>query len=99
VHTVEEAGAAVEEGADFLVVGSIYRTTSHPDREPAGPELVARTAQLGLPIIAIGGVTPERVVELKDAGAYGVAAIRSLWDAADPARATLAMLSPWLEDR
>jgi thiamine-phosphate diphosphorylase len=99
VHTVEEAGVAVEEGADFLVVGSIYKTASHPDREPAGPGLVTRIAKLGLPVIAIGGITPERVAELKDAGAYGVAAIRSLWHAADPAGATMAMLSPWLEDR
>ena len=99
VHTVEEAGAAVAEGADFLVVGSIYRTASHPEREPAGPALVSRTAKLGLPIIAIGGVTPERVAELKEAGAYGVAAIRSLWHAADPAGATMALLSPWQEDR
>ncbi len=99
VHTVEEAGAALEEGTDFLVVGSIYATASHPNREPAGPELVTRAARLGLPVIAIGGVTPERVVELKDAGAYGVAAIRSLWDAPDPAGATVAMLSAWLEDR
>jgi thiamine-phosphate pyrophosphorylase len=99
VHTVEEAEAAVEEGADFLVVGSIYGTASHPNRKPAGPELVTRAARLGLPVIAIGGVTPERVVELKDAGAYGVAAIRSLWDAPDPAAAITAMLSLWLEDR
>ena len=99
VHTVEEAGDAVKEGADFLVVGSIYRTATHPDRKPAGPELVTRTARLGLPVIAIGGVTPERVAELKQAGAYGVAAIRSLWLAGDPAGATMAMLSAWLEDR
>ena len=99
VHTVEEAGAAVAEGADYLVVGSIYRTASHPEREPAGPELVTRTARLGVPVIAIGGVTSERVAELKDAGAYGVAAIRSLWQAADPAAATMAMLSPWLEEK
>ena len=99
VHTVEEARAAVTEGADFLVVGSIYRTASHPEREPAGPELVTRTARLGVPVIAIGGVTSERVAELKDAGAYGVAAIRSLWQAADPAAATMAMLSPWLEEK
>jgi thiamine-phosphate diphosphorylase len=98
VHTIEEAGAAVEEGADFLVVGSIYRTRTHPDREPAGPVLVTRTARLGLPVIAIGGVTAERVPELKKAGAYGVAAIDSLWGAPDPAEATMAMLFPWLED-
>jgi thiamine-phosphate diphosphorylase len=99
VHTVEEARAAVAEGADFLVVGSIYRTASHPEREPAGPELVTRTARLGVPVIAIGGVTSKRVAELKEAGAYGVAAIRSLWQAPDPAAATMAMLSPWLEEK
>lgn len=99
VHSVDEAAAAAEEGADFLVVGSIYRTASHPDQEAAGPELVVRTASLGLPVIAIGGITPERVTELKKAGAYGVAAIRSLWHTADPAAATMAMLSSWLEDR
>jgi len=40
---------------------------------------------LGLPVIAIGGVTPERLPELRTAGVYGVAAIRALWEAADPA--------------
>ncbi len=99
VHTVEEAESAVAEGADFLVAGSIYRTASHPDRKPAGPDLVTRAARLGVPVIAIGGVTFERLAELKEAGAYGIAAIRSLWHAADPAAATMAMLSPWLEER
>lgn len=99
VHTVEEAAAAVAEGADFLVVGSIYRTATHPEREPTGPELVTKAARLGVPVIAIGGVTTERVAELKEAGAYGVAAIRSLWQAADPAAATIAMLSPWMEEK
>jgi thiamine-phosphate diphosphorylase len=99
VHTVEEAELAVAEGADFLVAGSIYRTASHTDRKPAGPDLVTRAARLGVPVIAIGGVTFERLAELKEAGAYGIAAIRSLWNAADPAAATMAMLSPWLEER
>lgn len=98
VHSVEEARVALEEGADFLVVGTIYPTPSHPERNPAGPRLVRDAANLGLPVIAIGGVTPERARELRSAGAYGVAAIRSLWHAPDPAAATLAMLAPWMED-
>jgi thiamine-phosphate diphosphorylase len=98
VHSMEEAAAALKEGADFLVVGAIYPTLSHPERSPAGVGLVREAATLGLPIIAIGGVTPERAGELRAAGAYGVAAIGSLWRAPDPASATLAMLSPWLED-
>jgi thiamine-phosphate diphosphorylase len=95
VHTPEEAAMAVSEGADFLVVGNIYETLSHPGRAAAGLALVTQTAGLGRPVIAIGGITPARAAEVKSAGAYGVAAIRGLWMAADPAAATLAMLLPW----
>jgi thiamine-phosphate diphosphorylase len=98
VHSAEEARAALEDGADFLVVGSIYQTLSHPGRAALGTELLRDTALLGLPVIAIGGVTPERAPELKAAGAYGVAAIRALWQADDPAAATLSMLAPWAEN-
>ena len=99
VHSVVEARAAVDEGADFLVVGSIYRTPSHADRPAAGPDLVRETASLGRPVIAIGGITPERARELRALGAYGVAAITGLWHSPDPAAATLAMLAPWLESQ
>jgi thiamine-phosphate diphosphorylase len=98
VHSREEAAEAVAEGADFLVVGSIYETPSHADRPAAGPELVRECASLGKPVIAIGGITPERAIEVKAAGAYGVAAIRALWQALDPAAATLALLAPWVND-
>jgi thiamine-phosphate diphosphorylase len=97
VHSSEEAVTAVNRGADFLVVGTIYRSESHPDLTPAGLDLIRATAAQGVPVIAIGGITPSRVREVRAAGAYGVAAIRALWQAPDPAAATLAMLEPWLE--
>jgi len=95
VHDPVEAAAARDEGADFLVVGSIYETATHPGQRPAGLGLIAEVARLGLPVVAIGGITPERVVEVKDAGAWGVAAISALWQAKDPAATALAMLEPW----
>lgn len=98
VHTREEAAAAVDEGADFLVVGNVYETPSHPGRPAGGLSLVRESAGLGLPVIAIGGITPERAGEVRAAGAYGVAAIRALWHAPDPAAATLALLAPWTGD-
>jgi thiamine-phosphate diphosphorylase len=98
VHSRQEAAAAVAEGADFLVVGNIYQTASHPGRPAAGLDLVRETAELGRPVIAIGGITPERAVEVRAAGAYGVAAIRALWEASDPAAATIALLAPWMGD-
>ena len=88
----------MHEGADFLVVGNVYETLSHPGRSAGGLELVRSTAELGVPVIAIGGITPARVAEVRAAGAYGVASIRGLWHAHDPAAAALAMLEPWTGD-
>jgi thiamine-phosphate pyrophosphorylase len=96
VHSFEEAQMAVNQGADFLVVGSIYETVSHPGQPAVGLGLVSAAAGLGRPVIAIGGITPERAHAVRDAGAYGVAAISALWLASDPAASTLAMLAPWL---
>jgi thiamine-phosphate diphosphorylase len=98
VHSLDQAAAAVSEGADFLVVGNIYETPSHPGRSAAGVGLLAATAALGRPVIAIGGITPERVQAVKAAGAYGVAAIRGLWMEDDPAATVLAMLMPWTNE-
>lgn len=91
----EEAYDAVEGGADFLVVGNVYETASHPGREGMGTGLVEGMALLGIPVIAIGGVTPERVAELREAGAAGVAAIRGIWEAPDPAVAARRYLDAW----
>lgn len=92
VHDVPGAEAARAEGADYLVVGPVYATATHPDRAPLGLERLRDIARLGLPVIAIGGVTAARAGEVKVAGAYGVAAIRALWDAAEPGAAARQML-------
>ena len=90
VHDLDEARTAQAAGADYLLVGPVYATATHPDRPPLGTGRFAEIAGLGLPAIAIGGVTPERVEALRAAGAYGVAAIRALWDARDPGAAVRA---------
>jgi thiamine-phosphate diphosphorylase len=97
VHDLEEARLAVDEGADFLVLGNTYETATHPGRPAAGTRVIEQAARFGRPVIAIGGVTIERAPELRSAGAYGVAAIRALWLADDPAASALALLAPWGE--
>jgi thiamine-phosphate diphosphorylase len=97
IHSRGEAYEAVRERSDFLVVGNIYETDTHPGRPAAGLDLIRATSGLGVPVIAIGGITPERAAEVRAAGAYGIAAIRALWTAPDPAAATLALLAPWVE--
>lgn len=97
VHSAEEAKAAVDEGADYLVAGHVFATPTHPDRPAAGLALVTACAALGRPVIAIGGVTVENAAECRAAGAYGIAAIRALWDADDPYAAARALIAPWME--
>jgi thiamine-phosphate pyrophosphorylase len=92
VHDLAEAETARAEGAEYLVVGPVYATATHPDRAPMGAERLREIARLGLPVIAIGGLTPARAREVKAAGAHGVAAIRALWDAPEPGRAAREML-------
>jgi thiamine-phosphate diphosphorylase len=98
VHSAAEAEAAISEGADYLMVGNVYQTPTHPDRPGTGLGLVREVVALGRPVIAIGGIDSERVAEIRDSGAYGVAAIRALWAASDPAAAALALLAPWTGD-
>ncbi|MEO8635325.1 MAG: thiamine phosphate synthase [Gemmatimonadales bacterium] len=95
VHSVVEALAAME--ADFLLVGNIYETASHPGRPGCGLGLLREIVALGRPVIGIGGVTADRAGEVCDAGAWGVATISATWHAADPYRAALALLQPWTE--
>jgi thiamine-phosphate pyrophosphorylase len=87
VHDLVEAEAACAAGADYLLLGPVFPTATHPTRLPLGCQTVAAAVRLGRPVVAIGGVTPQRVREVRDAGAWGVAAIRALWDADQPANA------------
>lgn len=91
VHSIEEAEAARAEGADYLLLGAVYETPSHPGRPALGLEVLRRVAALDLPVIAIGGIDRDRAREVRAAGAWGVAAIRACWDAEDPADAARAL--------
>jgi thiamine-phosphate pyrophosphorylase len=90
----ELARRLVTEGADYLGVGPAYPTrtkTGLPDAiGPAGVRAVA--GAVDVPVIAIGGVTAERVAALLAAGAFGVAVVGAVAAAADPAAATGALL-------
>jgi thiamine-phosphate diphosphorylase len=83
VHTFAEATAAQAAGADYLLVGPVFPTATHPARDPLDPAALSAIVALGLPVIAIGGVTPGRTASLKAAAVHGVAAIRALWDTVD----------------
>ena len=86
VHSAPGACAAAESGADFLLVGTMFATNSHPGEEPSGPELLSRIAAAGitLQMLGIGGVTEDNAGQVIAAGAHGVAVITSILAHDDP---------------
>lgn len=92
VHSVAAAKDAARSGADYLVVGTIYATASHPGRQVAGPELIREVGRaLDLPLLGIGGITTEKVHEVITAGAVGVAVISAILAAPNPKAAAVAL--------
>jgi thiamine-phosphate pyrophosphorylase len=87
--------ARVAEGADYLGVGPTYATSTKTGLPPAlGPEAVGAVAQaLSVPVIAIAGITLERVPEVLAAGVHGVAVVGAVSRADDPGRATADLLA------
>lgn len=95
VHDLGEAEAAFREGADFILAGTVFESTSHPGRPGRGLEWIGSFRNLGSPVIAIGGITRERVALVRDAGTSGVATISAIWDQSDPAAEAQAMIDAW----
>ncbi|HEX9016143.1 MAG TPA: thiamine phosphate synthase, partial [Chloroflexota bacterium] len=93
VHSVEEAVSAERDGADYLLLGTIFDSRSHPGVPGAGPGLVAEVARaVRIPVLAIGGITSSNARSVMEAGAAGVAVITAIQSAPDLAGATRALL-------
>jgi thiamine-phosphate pyrophosphorylase len=88
VHAVAEAERAEAEGADYVMLGTIFATASKPGREPGGLDLVRAAARaVRIPVIAIGGIDERNVAATIGAGAYGVAVMSAILRAPAPAAA------------
>lgn len=82
-HTLEELRSAQTLGCDFAVLGPVLPTASHPGEPGLGwQRFEALREQVALPLYAIGGLAPTDVELARQHGAFGVAAIRSLWPSA-----------------
>lgn len=90
-HHVEEVERAHEAGADYVVFGPVWATQSKTAfGPPQGLAALSRAAAIGIPVLALGGVTISRAPEAAAAGAAGIAAIRLFSRPDDPALAPLA---------
>jgi thiamine-phosphate pyrophosphorylase len=77
VHSVSEVERAGEEGAvDYLMFGTVFASASKPGLEPAGLTRLAEAARASIvPLLAVGGITPDNAAQVAQAGADGLAAI------------------------
>ena len=76
VHSVGSAQVAEREGADYVIFGPVWTSATHPGTAPAGLAALEQLVRsVGIPVLAIGGVTEERIAECHAAGAAGYAAI------------------------
>ena len=88
-HSVEQARRAQADGADYVAVGAMFPTRTKPDFELVGPALVrAVRSEIRVPLVGIGGITPQNAGEVIRAGADGVAVISAVCAAPDPAAAS-----------
>jgi thiamine-phosphate diphosphorylase len=89
----DEARRAEAEEADYLGCGTVWPTSSKADAgEAIGPEGLARVARaVDIPVVGIGGITPENVDLVRGTGAAGVAVMGAVMGAQDPGRAVHAL--------
>ena len=96
-HNSAQVQMATEEGADYLGFGPIFSTRTKSNHDPVvgiqGMESIRELTLL--PVFAIGGIMPESVHELTQAGANGVAVASGILDATDRQQAFTQYLSPF----
>jgi len=91
-HSREEVERAFGEGASFVVFGPIFPTASKPDHPGFGLEALEEVvSSVPIPVYALGGVTPERVLQIAETGAHGIAGI-SVFEREDALRELFARL-------
>ena len=92
-HSLAEVQAARAGGADYATFSPIFDTPSKRQYgAPLGLAALVEAADVGLPLVALGGITPENASAARGAGAVGVAAVRVWLEGDDPAAAVRALL-------
>ncbi|WP_246184106.1 thiamine phosphate synthase [Pandoraea anhela] len=81
-HDAAQLAQATRLGLDFVTLSPVLATATHPDATPLGwPTFTTLAAQTSLPVFALGGMRAETLTSARNAGAYGIAAIRAFWPA------------------
>lgn len=91
--TVEEAVAAENAGADYIGVGAIFGTSTKKNaRSMTMERLKEIVSSVSIPVVAIGGISTENILQLRGSGVDGVAVVSAIFAAEDPGKATADLL-------
>jgi len=86
VHNLDEAGRFEEEGADYLFLGPVFETMSHPGEPGIGLDAFREAVlRASVPVLGIGGIDAANVRLVAQAGGAGAAAISAFYTASDAA--------------
>lgn len=97
-HSVPEVLAAAAGGANYVVLGTIFSSRSHPAVPPLGVAALSGSRG-GVPVVAIGGIDEGCVEAVLEAGASGVAVLSAVWGAPDPVEAAAGLVRRLLAAR
>ena len=79
-HNVEEAKRAVSNGADYLGVGAVFSTSTKDDVDVLKKDTLKDTClAVDVPVVAIGGINQDNILELKGTGVDGVAVVSAIF--------------------
>lgn len=100
-HSAAEVRAAQEAGANYVLLGPIFKTPSKiAYGPPLGLEALRQAAaEVGIPVLALGGITVDRARRCRDAGAAGIAGIRLFQEAPSVERRVQELRQDWGEPR
>jgi thiamine-phosphate pyrophosphorylase len=85
-HSLEQAKAAMADGADYIAVGPVYPTPTKAGRPAVGAGLVHDVAAIAdRPWVAVGGIDHDNAPVVVEAGARAIAVVRAVYEAPDPA--------------
>ncbi len=100
IHSLEEAIQCEQEGADYLLYGHIFETTSKADLLPRGVEQLSKICEsVKIPVVAIGGITQETIKKLEHTNVHGVALMSYVMASEDPVRSLNKLKERVLEGR
>jgi thiamine-phosphate pyrophosphorylase len=93
----ELAALAVRDGASYVAFGAMYPSSTKPNAVKADLDLLSRARSLGVPAVAIGGITLDRVPELISAGANAIAVVNGLFGMEPDAAQVCSVAQQWVD--